>query len=165
MSEHDKLRQDALAPSVATLGEEELHAYLVALVHNAGHSASYEHVDDVMEWVASKVAECKAAAAHIEAQAAEIARWQALNGRNVEEYGQRLVEATVRAEAAEAEVENLRRHLGVAESRVDALLKHCPDSECYTCAEAVCPYGERLHFHHDGCPACFEADAMRGGAE
>lgn len=25
---------------------------------------------------------------------------------------------------------------------------------CPECAKTFCPTGERLHFHHDGCPAC-----------
>jgi hypothetical protein len=25
---------------------------------------------------------------------------------------------------------------------------------CEACARVFCPEGERLHFHHDGCPAC-----------
>jgi len=31
-----------------------------------------------------------------------------------------------------------------------------PGSEvlCEECAKVFCPHGERLHFHHDGCPAC-----------
>jgi hypothetical protein len=27
---------------------------------------------------------------------------------------------------------------------------------CESCAHVFCPRGERLHFHHDGCPACCE---------
>jgi hypothetical protein len=38
--------------------------------------------------------------------------------------------------------------------RVRQLLDHCPDPECHTCGEIICPHGEALHFHHDGCPAC-----------
>lgn len=30
----------------------------------------------------------------------------------------------------------------------------CPVDECMDCAIQVCPDGEPLHFHHDGCPAC-----------
>lgn len=37
---------------------------------------------------------------------------------------------------------------------IDKLLAHCPDAECADCGVAVCPAGEWLHFHHDGCPAC-----------
>ena len=37
---------------------------------------------------------------------------------------------------------------------VDQLLAHCPDAECSTCGKIVCPHGEPMHFHHDGCPAC-----------
>lgn len=36
----------------------------------------------------------------------------------------------------------------------DALLENCEDLECMICATAICPHGEPLHFHHDGCPAC-----------
>lgn len=31
----------------------------------------------------------------------------------------------------------------------------CPDMECSSCAIRECPHGEPLHFHHDGCPACY----------
>ena len=27
---------------------------------------------------------------------------------------------------------------------------------CEYCARVFCPHAERLHFHHDGCPACGE---------
>lgn len=30
----------------------------------------------------------------------------------------------------------------------------CPDPECEICAVRDCPFGEPLHYHHDGCPAC-----------
>jgi hypothetical protein len=40
---------------------------------------------------------------------------------------------------------------------LDAILAECPDAECPTCAIIICPYGEPLHFHHDGCPACAQA--------
>lgn len=30
----------------------------------------------------------------------------------------------------------------------------CPDMECSLCAERDCPFGEPLHYHHDGCPCC-----------
>lgn len=46
--------------------------------------------------------------------------------------------------------------LKVLHGKVDALLQHCPDPECSACAAIVCPHGEPLHFHHDGCPACAE---------
>lgn len=36
----------------------------------------------------------------------------------------------------------------------DNALQLCGDSECSTCAAIICPHGEPLHFHHDGCPAC-----------
>lgn len=29
---------------------------------------------------------------------------------------------------------------------------------CESCAKVFCPHGERLHFHHDGCPACSEEE-------
>ena len=48
------------------------------------------------------------------------------------------------------------RQLERRETQLDALLNHCDkqNGECGFCGETVCPYGETLHFHHDGCPAC-----------
>lgn len=40
------------------------------------------------------------------------------------------------------------------EKIIDALLNHCEDGECHVCSQIICPHGEPLHFHHDGCPAC-----------
>lgn len=39
-------------------------------------------------------------------------------------------------------------------SELDQLLQRCDDYECITCGAIMCPYGEPLHNHHDGCPAC-----------
>lgn len=38
----------------------------------------------------------------------------------------------------------------------DELLNECnaDGGECIVCGMLVCPHGEPLHFHHDGCPAC-----------
>lgn len=60
---------------------------------------------------------------------------------------------------AEATEEVMRR-LGT----IDKLLNHCPECECSKCAEIVCPFGEPLHLHHDGCPACviYEQKANQG---
>lgn len=44
------------------------------------------------------------------------------------------------------------------QATVDALLDHCPDAECDVCGSAVCPHGDDMHFHHDGCPSCAQAD-------
>lgn len=38
--------------------------------------------------------------------------------------------------------------------QIDALLAHCPDSECDVCASIICPHKDPMHFHHDGCPSC-----------
>lgn len=32
--------------------------------------------------------------------------------------------------------------------------KMCGVGECAVCSIVFCPYGEPMHFHHDGCPAC-----------
>ena len=37
---------------------------------------------------------------------------------------------------------------------VDKLLAHCKVDECMECSTIVCPHGEMLHLHHDGCPSC-----------
>ncbi len=42
-----------------------------------------------------------------------------------------------------------------ARAQVDPLLNTCAGIEfCEQCAVIFCPYGEPLHFHHDGCPCC-----------
>ncbi len=39
-----------------------------------------------------------------------------------------------------------------------AALDACDDPECLSCGYLVCPAGEPMHFHHDGCPAwCHES--------
>jgi hypothetical protein len=46
----------------------------------------------------------------------------------------------------------------------DALLNHCDKDggECRVCSEICCPLKDPLHFHHDGCPSCCQAeDAAR----
>lgn len=42
--------------------------------------------------------------------------------------------------------------------KLDAMLAHCDDPECSTCATIICPHQCAMHFHHDGCPACAETD-------
>ena len=32
------------------------------------------------------------------------------------------------------------------------------DGECLACGARDCPYGEPLHYHHDGCPSCEEEE-------
>ena len=46
-------------------------------------------------------------------------------------------------------------------NKLDALLEHCPESECSVCSTIICPHGDDFHFHHDGCPSCeeFESDS------
>lgn len=55
-----------------------------------------------------------------------------------------------RLAAKNAEIEMLR-------GRIDKLLAHCDDPECHECGAIICPHGDELHFHHDGCPSCCSA--------
>lgn len=34
----------------------------------------------------------------------------------------------------------------------------CPNDECMICGIRDCPHREPLHYHHDGCPACYSID-------
>lgn len=36
------------------------------------------------------------------------------------------------------------------------LLNHCErdGGECSICAKIICPHGDDMHYHHDGCPQC-----------
>lgn len=38
----------------------------------------------------------------------------------------------------------------------------CPDQECMVCGVRDCPHGEPLHYHHDGCPACYFSPPSEG---
>lgn len=40
-------------------------------------------------------------------------------------------------------------------------IETCKNDECMICGVRDCPYNEPLHYHHDGCPACFFADQVR----
>lgn len=33
-------------------------------------------------------------------------------------------------------------------------LMACEDPECLECGRIICPHGDPMHFHHDGCPTC-----------
>lgn len=37
---------------------------------------------------------------------------------------------------------------------LDEALATCHDAECAECSRIVCPHGDPMHFHHDGCPSC-----------
>lgn len=55
------------------------------------------------------------------------------------------------------EFEALHDRIGAAKaegSLSDALLQECREGECIVCGAIVCPHGDLLHFHHDGCPSC-----------
>jgi hypothetical protein len=58
--------------------------------------------------------------------------------------------------------EALHYRIGAAKaagSLSDELLQECREVECIVCGAIVCPHGDLLHFHHDGCPSCtFEED-------
>jgi hypothetical protein len=50
----------------------------------------------------------------------------------------------------------------------DALLNHCDKEggECRVCSVICCPLKDPLHFHHDGCPSCCQAeDAARSAVK
>lgn len=36
------------------------------------------------------------------------------------------------------------------------------DGECAICGKIMCPFGDPLHFHHDGCPSCATAPSDHG---
>lgn len=61
-----------------------------------------------------------------------------------------------------AEIEALRKQVADDERKLDALLAHCDDGECGTCGQIICPHGDGMHFHHDGCPSCAQHEASMG---
>lgn len=59
------------------------------------------------------------------------------------------------------EIAGLKERVALLERALDAMLKHCPDAECTECGEAICPHGDGMHFHHDGCPSCAAAEVEK----
>jgi len=57
-------------------------------------------------------------------------------------------------DSLKSKVEELEREKQTMGEQLDHLLAHCKDSECEVCSKIICPHGEPLHFHHDGCPCC-----------
>lgn len=39
--------------------------------------------------------------------------------------------------------------------------EHCINEECIFCGYNDCPHHEPLHYHHDGCPACFQEEVTK----
>lgn len=63
-----------------------------------------------------------------------------------------------------ADVESAFRLAATLDGRRDLARSHgvsvgdysaCGDPECLVCGIVACPHREPLHFHHDGCPACY----------
>jgi chromosome segregation ATPase len=55
-------------------------------------------------------------------------------------------------------IKKLRAQVKDQEEKINKLLDHCPDPECWECGKIMCPYGGEMHFHHDGCPTCAEME-------
>lgn len=56
-------------------------------------------------------------------------------------------------------IRNKKTQLDRIGMELDALLNQCTEGggECSECAKIICPHGDDLHFHHDGCPSCYAA--------
>lgn len=50
----------------------------------------------------------------------------------------------------------LGRPLGDGYDACTANADTCPIDECMLCGVRDCPDNEPLHYHHDGCPACWQ---------
>lgn len=62
----------------------------------------------------------------------------------------------VKGEAIDLNHERTQANWQLEQLMVDYMLVACPDAECSSCAEIVCPHADIMHFHHDGCPSCAE---------
>lgn len=76
-------------------------------------------------------------------------------GRATTDFGVAVLER----DQLKAENEALRNRVAEDERKLDALLAHCDDGECVSCGQIICPHGDGMHFHHDGCPSCAQIDA------
>jgi hypothetical protein len=86
---------------------------------------------------------CRYAAEELRDKRARLAEARQLLATRVE--AERLSEANVR--------------LAEAHRKMDLLLAHCPDGECGECSKIICDHGDPNHFHHDGCPSCWQDEA------
>lgn len=48
---------------------------------------------------------------------------------------------------------NIQYEQMVLEGYTHPPTNECDEDECMVCGIRDCPYGEPLHYHHDGCPA------------
>jgi len=78
--------------------------------------------------------------------------------RRLEDYDEKYSKFKDKLAAVSAERDALKAEKERLSGIADALLNHCDKEggECSECGRIVCPHGEPLHFHHDGCPACAE---------
>lgn len=56
--------------------------------------------------------------------------------------------------------EMLDEVIAFSDKRINALLDKCGDGECPVCSSIICPDGDVMHFHHDGCPSCAEREGF-----
>lgn len=59
---------------------------------------------------------------------------------------------------AEKAREFIQSIVGMGHEACTGVTETCPEMECLECGARECPYSEPLHFHHDGCPACYLAE-------
>lgn len=66
---------------------------------------------------------------------------------------------------ADAKIKSLEAEMIQREIVTDQLLNHCDkqNGECSRCGEIVCPFGDGMYFHHDGCPSCGSHDEQITG--
>lgn len=59
----------------------------------------------------------------------------------------------------------LQRPLSNHYNRCTGDAETCPLEECMLCSVRDCPGDEPLHYHHDGCPYCFQSHkVLEGGS-
>lgn len=106
-------------------------------------------VSEVVEWAHIEAVLAQLAARPQELQAPVIA-YEAIdeNPLTLNDYGRRCYDAGKKAGLIAA------RYPRPDESPAP----YGSEILCESCAAVFCPHGERLHFHHDGCPACAEVE-------
>lgn len=81
---------------------------------------------------------------------------------NHDTYEQRVASAAKHTAFIEQENAKLKTERERLQWQIERFLEHCADPECMVCAGIICPHGDSLHFHHDGCPACDGGDSSMG---
>lgn len=70
-----------------------------------------------------------------------------------------LLNQEIKSSKSDLEImKDMERDITNLHHKIYALLNHCDkeSGECSKCSKIICPHKDEMHFHHDGCPSCYQ---------